>query len=189
MALQWWIDTAGKLVPLGIAAAVLQLNRDQAKFQRDLSLRATRIEDQKLRLGLLDRRLIAIEAIRNAREVFNRENRVTEHTVQKAQESLNAGRLVFEQEHVAQIEKTLIVLSEWIEVDHKINNYSDHTSREFRSALDRGLQLQSLVISGLHDLEISLTGASRIEAVPLARVSRRTNRWLYRFGASSREVT
>lgn len=65
---QWLIDTAGKLGPLSIAAAVYLANKRHNMWTSGAVVRSANLEDQKMRLALLDRRLSVIQHLRTTRD-------------------------------------------------------------------------------------------------------------------------
>jgi hypothetical protein len=65
---QWLIDTVGKLGPLSVAVAVYLANKRQNAWASGATVRAANLEDQKMRLALLDRRLTVINHLRVARD-------------------------------------------------------------------------------------------------------------------------
>jgi hypothetical protein len=65
---QWLIDTVGKLGPLSVAIAVYLASKRHNAWTSGAIVRTANLEDQKLRLNLLDRRLTVISHLRVARD-------------------------------------------------------------------------------------------------------------------------
>lgn len=67
---QWLVDTIGKLGPLCVAIAVYIANKRQNKWASSAVVRTANLEDQKMRLALLDKRWAVIRHLRKAHETL-----------------------------------------------------------------------------------------------------------------------
>ena len=100
----WVVDTAGKLGPLAVAIAVFETNRRQARWGNAVAVRTAAVEDQKMRLAMLDRRLVVINHIRHARDQLTPTQRSGD-PMMAVLDALNEAQLVFEDEQRIDIEK------------------------------------------------------------------------------------
>lgn len=105
--MQWWIETAGKLGPALIALLLLVTTRAQNRMINAVSLRAAQVEDQKLRLALLERRLEAIDAMRDAVAHYQATGEANRDARGKLIDALRLVEVVFAEEHAKSISETI----------------------------------------------------------------------------------
>lgn len=105
--MQWWIETAGKLGPALIAFLLLVTTRAQNRSINAVSLRAAQVEDQKLRLALLERRLEAIDAIREAIAHYQATGQPNSEGRGKLLDALRLAEVVFAEAHERAISDTI----------------------------------------------------------------------------------
>jgi len=123
----FWIDVVGKLGPLFVATAVYLANRAQNRWNTEVALRSANVEDQKLRLAILERRIRAIEAI-NETFLLPNPNR----------EQMNAAlaaEYVFEAPEVDAIRICKARQFDWLSLDSKLKHF-EADKREGRAAID-----------------------------------------------------
>lgn len=95
MEAQWWIDTVGKLGSATVALIVLVVTVTQNGWNSEVARRSAAIEDQKVRLALLDRRLQVFAAF----DAFQEEWRILEmmdaDTLGRFERAIDTAELVF----------------------------------------------------------------------------------------------
>lgn len=96
MTAQEIIDTVGKLGPLFVALAVFWATYTHNLWLRRAAVRAAEVEDQKLRLALLERRLSALEALQRAKLEFIAHGDITVEMIEGLNDALYSAGLVFD---------------------------------------------------------------------------------------------
>ncbi|WP_157013606.1 hypothetical protein [Sphingomonas parapaucimobilis] len=93
--MQWLIDTAGKVGPATVALAVLAATIAQNRWNNAVARRSAAVEDQKVRLALLERRLQAIADLDQFRTKLDLRDGIDEDGLQKFNNAMDLAELVF----------------------------------------------------------------------------------------------
>jgi hypothetical protein len=162
------VDAVGKLGPLAVAIAVYLENRRQARWTKAVSRHAAEVEDQKLRLALLERRAIAIDAVAEAGNEFGMYGRVSTEMVTKVYDALRVAELVFDDDEEAAIRTLLDKLIAWQMANGRQKRWYKSDETKFLAALDEAFDLETVIIEHLNRLPSMLRKASKVSQAPLA---------------------
>lgn len=163
-----WIDVAGKLGPVSVAVAVFIATRRQTAWSNAVSARAAAVEDQKLRLALLDRRLAAIKAIEDAQSIDWVEPGREQSVIEKFYSALRVAEVVFAEEDGKDITECLhlIDLRSHILIKELKGEAITPTDREEISSLN--VLIDALVL----ELPEKLFAATKVGLIPPLNRSR-----------------
>jgi len=183
--MQWWIDTAGKLGPLFVAVAVFLANRSQTSWSNAVSRRAAGVEDQKLRLNLLDRRIVAVRAVEAAIREFNLPGEVTPAMVEHLHTALNVAEMVFDKEQEVEVTRSLNEVWRWQYFNREVQRQEKNGNEEKRlAAIDALFREAETMMERLPRLLDALKESTRVTVLsPLEP----TLPWLTRALASARK--
>lgn len=176
--MQWWIDTFGKIAPLAVSLAVYFLTRSQAQFQRVVGMRAALIEDQKLRLALLDRRISAYNGVRIASSEFAMHARLTSESIELLRDALNIAELVYDEEEEAAISSTLGDLFRWQIYNDRADGYGSIGSDREDEARASQYEIEDRLATTLPGLRDRLRDVSRIRQIEPLGQQRRRFKWV-----------
>ncbi|GAA3708697.1 hypothetical protein GCM10022268_17510 [Sphingomonas cynarae] len=163
---QWWIDTIGKIGPLAVAVAVFWANNRQTRWTNLVSRRAADIEDQKLRLALLERRLVAIDAVRYASTDFVVAGGATEALANKLRSALAVAEMVYEKAEEQMIRQCIQDLMRWSFFEGRQAAFRDTDQEKYGAAAEAQAEVEGRVFDGLNALALALVEATRINPVP-----------------------
>lgn len=164
--LQSVIDDVGKLGPFFVTVAVFWANRKQTTWTNALSRRSADVEDQKLRLSLLDRRIVAIEAIRTANQDFVTNGGGSPEIIQHVYQALRIAELVFDDEEEAAISLCLRNLVAWQAHDQARRRWRDEDDQKLQEAVDAMMATEVAILAQLETLRRSLRAAAKVRQVP-----------------------
>ena len=166
MMFQELVDGIGKVGPLAVAIAVYLANRRQTDWTNRTSRRAAEVEDQKLRLALLERRAVAIDAVREATQDFATHGGVTNDTVHKIYEALKIAELVYDDDHETEIMECMRGLHRWSFYDRQRLRYRDRDDTKLQEAVDKQMEEEDKISASLQALHESLRLATKVRVVP-----------------------
>lgn len=161
------VDIIAKLGPMSIAVVVYWANQRQTSWTNDVSQRAAEVEDQKLRLALLDRRLVAIEAVRDATQEFHAHGAATPDVVEKIYQALRVAESVFDDPEEASISACLADLIRWRVQDRAREHWRDRDDNRLQVAVDAMMALEATILIRLETLRVSLRTAARVRQIPM----------------------
>jgi hypothetical protein len=155
---RWLIDTAGKLGPLSIAAAVFVANQRQTKWNSGVVVRNSNLDDQKMRLALMDRRLAVMQHLRSARNEVNPAMKGAE-ALAAVLDALREAELIFDDEEQEAIAQCL----------HAVSSYQTQYGGSFNylegSEMVEALVAYNQCTAHVNALMKRLRDASRISSV------------------------
>lgn len=170
MAIPDWIEITGKLGPLSVALAVYVSTRSQNRWQNRVSARAAAVEDQKLRLAMLERRSQAVEDVRAAAAGFLTEGEATNETTQAMIRAFRAAELVFDKTEERKVDEMLALLHDWQMYNRRVAIYeksrAENSEEKRQAALDELWKVQDRIFNELPALRALLVEATRISLVP-----------------------
>jgi hypothetical protein len=175
------LDAVGKIGPLAVAVAVYLANKRQTDWTNRIGRRAAEVEDQKLRLALLERRAVAIDAVREATQDFNTHGGVTSEVVTRIYEALKVAELVYDVEQEVQITSCMKLLHQWGFWDRQRARYRDSDDGKLRQAVDKQMDLEDRILDALQRLGRDLRTATKVSVVPQISPGERQKlrlRWL-----------
>lgn len=164
MQLPYWIEIAGRLGPLAVATAVYLSTRAQNRWQNRVTARTAAIEDQKLRLALLDRRMTAIESVREIVGSFWTEGRATQAMVAKAVDALQVVELVYEADAEEAVSGLIKDLQDWQRWDRRTHRYIDEA--KLNEAVDTLVAIEERLMESFPKIVQTLLQSARVNAVP-----------------------
>lgn len=173
--MQWWIDTVGKLAPAFIALLVLATTRTQNRSINAVSLRAAQVEDQKLRLALLERRLQAIDAMREAVGHYQATGKPTGEARGKLLDALRVAEVVFAEEHEKSISDTINMGWRWSILNNRLERTRSDDERG--KLIDQIVDLDGTFGDTSMKLVQTLIAATRMQDVPPLQLPR-SSLWL-----------
>ena len=163
------IDVIGKLGTLAVALAVFFSARAQNKWNNNVSRRAAAIEDQKLRLSLLDRRSAALEHVTRAVLRYWQGGEIHGDSIEAAAEALSIAELVFDARERDGIRQLLYQTSRWRHLQTRLKMARGRLgSDEERRALQMTEELNQLegeMLKTFDPLVVMLREATRIGSV------------------------
>lgn len=162
--MQSWIEVAGKLAPAFIAFLVLVTNRVQNRSINAVSLRAAQVEDQKLRLSLLERRLQAIDAIREAVGHYQATGQLTGEARGKLVDALRLAEVVFAEEHERTIASIITLGWRWSTLNRKLDRPGT-TDEERNKLVDQLVEMDGTFESTITKLVPTLIAATRMHDI------------------------
>ncbi len=165
--MQWWIDTAGKLGPALIALLVLLTTRSQNRALNAVTARAANVEDQKFKLALLDRRLEAVDAIRDAVGHYHSTGMPTGEAQRKLIDALRVAQLVFEDAHEKAISECIMTGLRWRTINARSGRTKDGDLRE--KLIDDLIELDETFERLANELLNTLVAATRVCDLPPLR--------------------
>lgn len=158
-AVQWLIDTIGKLGPLSVAVAVFVANQRHNAWTSGAVIRTANLEDQKMRLALLDRRLAVIEHIRTVRNQLGPSLKGAD-ALSAVLDALREAELIFEDDEQKAINACL----------HVVVGYQNHYGRTFElltgDELQDGLIAHQQCLAAINGVLTRLREAARIRVLP-----------------------
>lgn len=160
------LDAVGKLGPLAVAIAVYLANRRQTVWTNQTGRRAAEVEDQKLRLALLERRAVAIEAVREAAQDFATNGGVTTDTVNRIYEALKIAELVYDDDREAEILACMKKLHMWSFYDRQRLRYRDRDDGKLQEVVDKQMDAEEEISAALQALLEHLRDATKVRMVP-----------------------
>lgn len=172
--MQWWIETAGKLAPAFIALLVLATTRTQNRSINAVSFRAAQVEDQKLRLALLERRLEAIDAIRTAVGHYQATGELTGEARGKLIDALRVAEVVFAEEDEKAISEIILMGWRWSTLNRRLERRNNDEQRN--ALIDQLVELDGQFGDKIMKLLPKLIAATRVQDVPPLQLSH-PNKW------------
>jgi hypothetical protein len=169
--LQQLIDMIGKLGPLAVAIAVFIANRSQTKWANDLARRTATVEDQKFRLALLDRRMVALEKVSFAVQQFWSEGAARQEAAVAVNDALRIAELVFEDTEKAVVEDFLRKIQKWQSLNRRLNSYRDSGDPRFQATCDEIFGFEDSLTDGFAPVLATLREAIRVRTVPPVNAS------------------
>lgn len=169
MAIPEWVDIAGKLGPASVALAVCFISWAQNGRVNRVAARAAAVEDQKLRLGLLDRRLAAIDSIRAAEADFGMNGDSAKSVASNLVAALKVAEVVFEQSHKDELEAAFrLAYEHGVLADRLDRMYSarPRDEAEIDRKTERITDVDEMLSRSLPALRASLLDATRVGLVP-----------------------
>ena len=160
------IDVIGKLGPLAVAIAVFIANRSQTKWANGLAQRAATVEDQKFRLALLDRRMVALEKVTFAVQQFWIEGAAREEAAVAVHDALRIAELVFDDVEKAVVESFLRQIQRWQSLNRRLNSYRDSNDVRFPAICDELFAFEDTLTDGFVPVLTTLREAIRVRTVP-----------------------
>ena len=168
--MQWWIETAGKLGPALIAFLLLVTTRAQNRSINAVSLRAAQVEDQKLRLSLLERRLEAIDAMREAVAHYQATGEPNREARGKLIDALRLVEVVFAEEHAKSISETIRIGWRMSAITRRLEN--PKSDEERAKLIDEIVELDGSFGDKSLKLVDTLIVATRMQDVPPLQMPR-----------------
>lgn len=95
MDVQWWIDAAGKIGGASVAAAVFIATLAQNRWVNRVARRSAKVEDQKVRLTLLEKRIAVLSDFDRTSAEWQLTGEVTPTVVDHMQKVVTSAELVF----------------------------------------------------------------------------------------------
>ncbi len=166
--MQWWVDTLGKLGPAIIAVIVLGMTLRQNSWQNLLSFRAAQVEDQKVRLALLDRRVMALEKLRSAMWEFWVAEGLRPAASKQAYEALYIAELVFDESDRLAIASFTHGLTKWQSLSQRLMSLGMRPERDevaSRKAMEQLHAFETPFHASFEPLLEQLQAAARIKSV------------------------
>jgi hypothetical protein len=163
MDAQWWLDTTGKLAPTLVAAIVLGVTWAQNRWVNRVALRAAAVEDEKMRLTLLERRIEILDTFDDVSDAFWQKGHLDPLTLQRLQRALVAAELTFpaEKQNIAICRSHFMHMRDAIAGETRTSDF------------DRQAELREISASRLGNLQGALTrlrdqlvAAAIVEPVP-----------------------
>ncbi|MCI4653140.1 hypothetical protein [Sphingomonas aquatilis] len=162
--MQWWIDTVGKLGPGLIALLVLLTTRSQNRALNAVTSRAARVEDQKLRLALLDRRLQAVDAVRDAVGHYQISGQPDGEARGKLIDALRVAEVVFSDEDERAIAEIILNSARWSSLNRRLERTRSDDERN--KLIDQLVELDAGFDTMTRTLVERLLTATRVSDVP-----------------------
>lgn len=155
---KWLLDVTGKLGPLAIAIAVFSTGKRQSRWMNHAAARAASIEDQKLRLALLDRRLKVLDHLRAARSALVKPN--STDALGAVLDALREADLIFEDVEQGHLRECLNIVTGYMtRYGFRFNELTGHelaaAVRQYSACGLRLVQIQE-----------QLSQATRINEIP-----------------------
>lgn len=156
--IQWVIDTVGKLGPLSVAGAVYIANKRHNRWTSGAVVRTANLEDQKMRLALLDRRLTVIQHLRSARDKVGPTMKGAD-ALGAVLDALREAELIFEDDEQQAIKSCLHKV---LRYQNQFGNVFEHLDRE---ELMEAMEAYSACMTNIGEVLKRLQNASRITAL------------------------
>ena len=103
MDIPWWVEIAGKLGPASVAAAVFIATVAQNRWTNRVARRAADVEDQKMRLALLEKRIEILNQFDTVYADWALSDEVTPDNTARMRRVITSAELVFPSE-IGQLE-------------------------------------------------------------------------------------
>lgn len=175
--IQTLLDVIGKLGPLLVAIAVFQTGRAQTSWANSVQRRASEVEDQKLRLALLERRLIAIDAIRVAAQQFGKKLDATPGIIAQVEQGLETARIVFGPDEEAAIAAVIRDMHDWQGNWHQLERYRETDQTRYAEIGRHIDDVESSIQEQLRAIGASLRSAARISFIPQIDLPQAPSAW------------
>lgn len=166
MAVSEWVEVVGKLGPASVAAAVFLMNMSQNNWQKRVSARSARVEDEKLRLSLLDRRVKVIEALDDAHQHFHSKGGSSPEMVHGLYEALKIAELVYDDDEERAIQALLKKTVTWGQLDRTRALARHRNDEELQAIVDEMMEVETTIMLELGHIRKELLRATKVRAVP-----------------------
>lgn len=168
--MQWWIDTVGDLGPffisigsLLVAIAVWRGGYRTATATLELNRRAAAVEDQKLRLQLLQQRVSIIERLREMQAELWTSGTVGDETLHKLRRALLDASLVYDDSERLALEEMEKEVWGWYMLEAKLEHVGVGSERS--ELVEESGKLFASVTNGMGPLLDKLVEATRIRTI------------------------
>jgi predicted nucleic acid-binding protein len=155
---QWLLDVTGKLGPLAVAIAVFLTGKRQSRWMNHAAARSASIEDQKLRLALLDRRLKVLDHLREARATLVKPN--SSDALGAVLDALREAELIFEDNEQSQLRECLDIVTRYM--SRYGLRFIDLTGEELAEAVKQYTACSFRIVQVQEQLRI----ATRVKDIP-----------------------
>ncbi len=163
MDVQWWIDSAGKLGSASVAAAVFVATLAQNRWVNRVARRSADVEDQKVRLQLLDRRIAVLNEYDEVRADWALTGEVTPQTIGKLQRVIASAELIFPSE-IEQLEQCRGHLWRMRQLDRALDKrIMDEAARQ--QAIDAAVEQDGILGNAMDTLRKTLVQAAQVKPV------------------------
>ncbi len=160
------VDVLGKLGPLTVAIAVYLANRSQTKWANGLARRTAAVEDQKFRLALLDRRVVALENVQFAVHEFWTAGAARQEGAAKVSEALRIAELVFDDAEKDVVERFLQQIYKWQQLNRRLDRYRDQDDPRFPALCDEIFAFEDTLTDGFVPVLTALREGIRVQSIP-----------------------
>ncbi len=164
MDVQWWIDAAGKIGSASVAAAVFIATLAQNRWVNRVARRSARVEDQKMRLALLERRIAVLDDFDRVRSEWTLTGHVSTTVLDHMQKVVIAAEIVFPEE----VERLMICrqhLFRMRSLDRLLNRENDSDDARNKNVAD-AIAHDEVLREALDDLRAALVAEAKVGSVP-----------------------
>ncbi|WP_341210662.1 hypothetical protein [Sphingomonas paucimobilis] len=163
MDVQWWIDSAGKIGSASVAAAVFIAALAQNRWVNRVARRSADVEDQKVRLQLLERRISVLNEYDEVRADWGMTGEVRLETISKLQRVIVSAELIFPSE-LPQLEQCRAHLSRMRQLDRALDRrIMDDDARA--QAIDAAVEQDGILGNAMDALRKTLVEAAQVKPV------------------------
>jgi hypothetical protein len=163
MDVQWLIDAIGKLGPASVAAAVFIAALAQNRWVNRVARRSAAVEDQKVGLALLDRRIAVLNDYDEVRASWALTGEVSPQTISKLQRVIVSAELIFPSEirELEECRKHLLVMRQ---ADRALDR-RHRTDAEREQAIEAAIAQDAILANAMDTLRKSLVEAAKVKPV------------------------
>lgn len=165
MEIKDWVGAASGLGSLAVAVAVYRATTAQMNWTR-------LVEDQKLRLALLESRKTALDLVRTVIGEFFGAGAFRGEDIARLIDALRIAELVFEDEEEALLSRLIIDAQRWQAWGREQDRYREPAGRgkepeqsRFQAAVERQSALEISIVENLRPIVLQLVEATRVRTV------------------------